>query len=79
MKFLTMLALHAAGSIYETVTLQSFTQRLVRRKLANAVRRMYGEQPLHSWEDCRVRTPTVAPMPSAEECQRLNEQAARSI
>lgn len=79
MKFATMFALHLAGSIYETVTCQSFTQRLVRRKVANVVRAIKGQEPLRSWEDCRVKTPTRAPAPSIEECERLNREAARSI
>ena len=79
MRFSKMFLLHAAGSVYETVTLQSFTQRLMRRKIVNVVRAMKGQEPLRSWEDGRVNTPTIAPQPSAEECHRLNEQAARSI
>ena len=71
--------LHVAGSAYETITLQSFTQRLVRRKVANVFRAIKGQQPLRSWEDGRVNTPTRAPQPSTEECLRLNTEAARSI
>ena len=50
--------MHAAGSIYETITGRNFTQRLIRRKLA------------------KIFAPV---QPSAEECQRLNDQASRSI
>ena len=60
--------LHLAGSVYETVTFQNFTQRLVRRKVGNLFR---GES-CRSWDDSRVT-------PTAEECQRLNDQAVRSI
>lgn len=75
MNFIKLLALHTAGSIYETVTCQNHPQRLIRRKFSNFVR---GESK-RSWEDCRVKSVKRAPAPSAEECQRLNEQAARSI
>jgi len=60
--------LHLAGSVYETVTFQNFTQRLVRRKVGNLFRGEFRR----SWEDSRV-------MPTTEECQRLNDQAVRSI
>lgn len=75
MNFIKLLAMHTAGSIYETVTCQSHTQRLIRRKISNFVR---GESK-RSWEDCRSNIQKRAPAPSDEECQRLNEQAARSI
>jgi hypothetical protein len=64
--------LHIAGSVYETATGQNHTQRLIRRKFSNFVR---GESRC-SWQDCRVKR---APVPSAEECERLNREAARSI
>lgn len=79
MKLSTMFLLHVAGSIYETVTLQSFTQRLVRRKIANVVRAMNGQQPLRGWDGSGISTPTRAPKPSAEECLRLNTESERSI
>lgn len=79
MKFSKMFMLHAAGSLYEAVIGQSHTQRLVRRKFGNLVRRLKGEQPLRSWQDGRVNTPKRSPAPSAEECERLNREAARSI
>lgn len=52
-----------AGSIYETVTFQNFTQRLIRRKVGNVFRRLKGQPSKASYEDCR----------------RMNKQAARSI
>ena len=61
--------LHIAGSVYETATGQNHTQRLIRRKFSNFMR---GESR-RSWEDNR------APQPSAEECERLNREAARSV
>lgn len=79
MKFATMFALHLAGSIYEAVTFQSFTQRLVRRKAINVIRRLKGQEPLRSWEDGRTNTPKRSPAPSIEECERLNREAARSV
>lgn len=79
MKFSTMFLMHAAGSVYETITGRSHTQRLIRRKATNVVRRLKGEEPLRSWEDGRTNTPKRAPMPSPEECERLNREAARSI
>lgn len=64
---------HVAGSIYEIVTGQSFTQRLIRRKVGNVFRRLRGEAPRRSWEDGRVNKPSV------EECQRLKDEAGRSV
>jgi hypothetical protein len=62
-----------AGTVYEIVTGQSFTQRLIRRKIGNVFRRLRGEAPRRSWEDGRVNKPSV------EECQRLNDEAGRSV
>lgn len=73
MNFSKLFLLHAAGSIYETVTGQNHTQRLIRRKISNFVR---GES-WRSWQDCRAAK--RAPAPSHEECERLNREAARSI
>jgi len=67
MNFVKLFLLHAAGSIYETVTGRNYTQRLIRRKISNFIR---GESR-RSWED--VRTPSKA------ESNRLNREAARSI
>jgi hypothetical protein len=75
MNFIKLLAMRTAGSIYETITFQSFTQRLIRRKISNFVR---GESKC-SWEDGRTNAMKRAPVPSAEECERLNREAARSI
>lgn len=61
--------LHTVGSIYETVTCQSHAQRLIRRKISNFVR---GESR-RSWEG------KIVSKPSAEECERLNRESARSI
>lgn len=72
MKLIPLFALHLAGSIYEIATGQSFTQRLVRRKIGN----LFRDVPLRSWQDGRTNR---APMPSPEECQHLNEQAGRSL
>ena len=69
MNLIKLLALHTAGSIYETVTCQSHAQRLILRKISNLVR---GESR-RSWEG------KIASNPSAEECERLNREAARSI
>lgn len=69
MNFIKLLAMHAAGSIYETVTFQNHTQRLIRRKISNFVR---GESR-RSWEG------KIVSKPSAEECERLNRESARSI
>lgn len=71
--------LHLAGSIYESLTFQSFTQRLIRRKASNVVRRLKGQAPLRSWEDGRTNAPKRAPAPSVKECRRLNAEAARSV
>ncbi len=79
MKFSTMFMLHVAGSLYENLTFQSHTQRRIRRKVGNVLRRLKGEQPLRSWQDGRVNTPKRSPVPSAAECNRLNREAARSI
>ena len=38
-----------AGTVYEIVTGQSFTQRLIRRKVGNVFRRLRGEAPRRSW------------------------------
>jgi hypothetical protein len=73
MGFIKMFMLHAAGSIYETVSGQNHTQRLIRRKAGNVVRLLKGEQPLRSWQDGRRDTPSRA------ESERLNREAARSI
>ena len=73
MGFIKMFMLHAAGSIYETLTFRSHTQRLVRRKIKNVFRQVKGEQPLRSWEDGRRNTPKRA------ESERLNREAARSV
>lgn len=72
MSFTKLFLMGVAGSIYETVTGQNHTQRLIRRKFSNFVR---GESR-RSWQDCRVNR---APRPSAEECERLNREAARSV
>jgi len=69
MNFAKLILLHVAGSIYETITGQNYTQRLIRRKFSNFIR---GESR-RSWEDIRIRVPSKA------ECNRLNRQAARSI
>jgi hypothetical protein len=61
--------LHLVGSVYETVTFLNFTLRLVRRKIGN----MFRGESRRSWEDCRVSKPSV------EECQRLNDEAERSV
>lgn len=58
-----LLFLHALGSIYEIGTGQSYTQRLIRRKVGNVVRRLKGQPSQPSWQDAR----------------RLNNEAARSI
>lgn len=79
MRFSKMFFLHLTGSVYENITLQSHTQRLVRRKIGNVVRRLKGEQPLRSWQDGRTNTPKRAPVPSPAECERLNREAARSV
>jgi len=79
MSFTKLFLMGVAGSIYETVTGQNHTQRLIRRKAGNVVRRLKGEKPLHSWQDGRTNTPKRAPVPSAEECERLNREAARSV
>lgn len=68
-----------AGSLYETVTLQNHTQRLIRRKVGNVFRRLKGEKPLRSWQDGRVNTVSRAPIPSDAECERLNFEAGRSV
>lgn len=72
MSFTKLFLMGVAGSIYETVTGQNHTQRLIRRKLSNFVR---GESR-RSWQDCRVKR---APAPSHDECDRLNREAARSV
>lgn len=69
MNFIKLLAMHTAGSIYEIVIGQSHTQRLIRRKISNFVR---GESR-RSWEG------KIVSKPSAEERERLNREAARSI
>lgn len=69
MNFAKLFLLHAAGSIYETVTGQNYTQRLIRRKFSNLIR---GESR-RSWEDGRTNAPSKA------ESNRLNLEAARSI
>lgn len=79
MKFITLFAMHAAGSIYEIVTGRSHTQRLVKRKVKNVIRRFKGQEPLRSWQDGRTNTENRAVTPTAEESNRMNEQAARSI
>lgn len=79
MKFIPLLAMHAAGSAYEIVTGRSHTQRTIKRKAGNVVRRLKGQEPLRSWEDGRTNTPKRAPVPGIEECERLNREAARSI
>lgn len=78
MKFSKMFLLHAAGSIYEALIGQSFTQRLVRRKAGNVVRRLKGQESLRSWQDSRANAKR-APAPSDSECLRLNAEAMRSI
>jgi hypothetical protein len=70
-KNMKYLLLHLVGSIYETLTFQNFTQRLIRRKTSNAARRLKGAAPRRSWEDARK--------PSAKESRRLNAEAARSV
>lgn len=79
MKFIPLLAMHAAGSVYEIITGRSHTQRTIKRKAINVVRRLKGQEPLRSWEDGRTNTPKRSPAPSIEECERLNREAARSI
>lgn len=79
MKFITLFAMHAAGSVYEIVTGRSHTQRTIKRKASNVIRRLKGQEPLRSWEDGRTNTPKRSPAPSVEECERLNREAARSI
>lgn len=80
MNFAKMFLMHAAGSVYENVTFQSHTQRLIRRKVGNVFRRLKGLEPKRSWEDGRVKNRKArAPQPSHEECDRLNREAARSI
>jgi hypothetical protein len=79
MSFTKLFLMGAAGSIYETVTGQNHTQRFIRRKAGNVVRRLKGQTPLCSWQDGRTNAPKRAPVPSAEECERLNREAARSI
>lgn len=72
--------LHVAGTAYENLTFQSHTQRVIRRKAGNVVRRLKGGTPLRSWQDGRVNKPQVrAPKPSRAECTRLNREAARSV
>ena len=79
MRFSKMFLLHAAGSLYENLTFQSHTQRRIRRKAGNLLRRLKGEKPLRSWQDGRTNTPKRAPAPSHDECERLNREAARSV
>jgi hypothetical protein len=63
MSFTKLFLLHAAGSAYENMIGQSFTQRLIRRKVSNLFRRLKGEPSKPSYQDCR----------------RLNREAARSV
>lgn len=79
MRFSKMFLMHAAGSVYEIVIGQSHTQRTIKRKAVNVVRRMNGQEPLRSWQDGRTNTMKRAPVPGIEECERLNREAARSI
>lgn len=79
MRFSKMFLLHAAGSLFEALIGQSFTQRLIRRKAGNVVRRLKGELPLRSWQDGRTNTPKRASQPTKAECERLNHEAARSV
>lgn len=75
MKFSTMFLMHATGSVYEIITGRSHTQRLVKRKIGN----LFRKTPKRSWEDGRTNAPRRALQPSAEKCERLNREAARSV
>lgn len=79
MRFSKMFLMGLAGSAYEIITGRSHTQRTIKRKARNLVRRLKGQEPLRSWEDGRTNTPKRSPAPSIEECERLNREAARSI
>lgn len=79
MRFSKMFLMGLAGSAYEIFIGQSHTQRTIKRKARNLVRRLKGQEPLRSWEDGRTNTPKRSPAPSIEECERLNREAARSI
>lgn len=79
MRFSKMFLMGLAGSAYEIITGRSHTQRTIKRKAVNVVRRLKGQEPLRSWQDGRTNTPKRSPAPSIEECERLNEHAARSI
>lgn len=79
MSFTKLFLMGLAGSVYETLTGQNHTQRTIKRKAGNVVRRLKGQEPLRSWEDGRTNTPKRSPAPSIEECERLNREAARSI
>jgi len=72
MSFTKLFLMGLAGSIYETVTGQNHTQRLVRRKLSNLI---HGESR-RSWQDSRTKRVSAL---SDDECERLNHEAARSI
>lgn len=72
--------LHVAGTAYENLTLQSHTQRLIRRKVSNAFGFLLLKAPKRAWQDGRVNKLKVrAPKPSRAECARLNREAARSV
>lgn len=71
--------MHVAATVYEGAIGQSHLQRLARRKVSNAFGLLLLRAPKRSWEDGRTNTPKRAPVPSIEECERLNREAARSI
>lgn len=79
MRFSKMFLMGLAGSAYEIITGRSHTQRTIKRKAVNVVRRLKGQEPLRSWQDGRTNALKRAPAPTIEECNRLNEHAARSI